>query len=146
MSGRTALEIADRLDGVLRWPILLDAASALRQQHAEIERLASINMSLVEKSNAYVIVNARQAEEIERLNADKETLVHNANQAFDAMQGQQEEIERLTAERDTAIAAAVADEREACALLSDYAERHSGGSTAFAFGCLSEEIRARATP
>ena len=67
-------------------------------------------------------------------------------QAAAVIRAQHAEIERLTAERDAAIAAAVASEREECALLSDYAERHSGGSTAFAFGCLSEEIRARAEP
>lgn len=67
MNEGTALEIADRLDGALRWPILIDAASMLREQHAEIERLSSINSDLVKKSNAYVIENARQAEEIERL-------------------------------------------------------------------------------
>jgi len=47
MSGRTALEIADRLDVVLRWPILLDAASALRQQHAEIERLTEERVAAI---------------------------------------------------------------------------------------------------
>jgi len=41
MSGRTALELAFRLDGVLRWPILTEAADMLREQHAEIERLTS---------------------------------------------------------------------------------------------------------
>lgn len=67
-------------------------------------------------------------------------------QSAAVIRAQHAEIERLTAERDAAIAAAVASEREECALMSDYAERHSGGSTAFAFGCLSEEIRARAKP
>jgi len=47
MSGRTALEIADRLDGALRWPILIDAASMLRHQHAEIERLTEERVAAI---------------------------------------------------------------------------------------------------
>ena len=74
MSARTALEIASRLEALI--PIAGGlAVEALRKQHAEIERLTSINAALTAKSNAFVIENARQAEEIDRLTAERDCAI-----------------------------------------------------------------------
>lgn len=68
MNERTAQQLANRLDSSdPQFDDCTDAAILLRTQHAEIERVASINSALVEKSNAYVVESARQAEKIERL-------------------------------------------------------------------------------
>lgn len=102
MSERTALEIASRLEALI--PIAGGlAVEALRRQHAEIERLTALNSALTAKANALVIANARL----------------------------DEKIDSLTAERDTAIAAAVAAEREACAVVCiAQADRLEGPSDA----------------
>ena len=102
MSERTALEIAIDLDAASCSSfVTLEAAEALRQQHAEIERLKTVpmkyrrmafnaqlqeentqlsekverltalNSALTAKGNAFVIENARQAEKIGRLTAEK---------------------------------------------------------------------------
>ena len=139
MRERTTLEIADKLDywtrsvmsihNVPTLPKLCDcgekAADMLRQQHAEIERLASINSALAAKSNAFVIENDRLTKKIDQLTAEKfrrfnneECWIYQRNgenhlgtltcpvvispEALLSMQG---EISILTAERDAAIRA-----------------------------------------
>ena len=79
---RTALEITNALE--VEMPTLKNMDEAiviLRQQHAEIERLSSINSALVKKSNAYLIENARLADGLlqhnEKITVDnwKETIL-----------------------------------------------------------------------
>ena len=119
MSKRTAMDIALDLDAASCSSFAkLEAAEALRQQHAEIERLVAINSALIEKGNSYVIENARQAEEIERL---KTVPMKYRRMAFNAQL--QEEIKQLTADREAAIATAVAAERDAHAAEIDSLKR-----------------------
>ena len=116
MSERTALKVAKKLYGPHAYGYIGEAYNMLRQQHSEIARLTSINSALTEKSNSYVIENARQAEE----------------------------IERLTAEQKAAIADAVAAERNACAAVCENGSfLHDAAPTAIFGKECARAIRAR---
>ncbi|MER2626201.1 MAG: hypothetical protein ABTS22_19980 [Accumulibacter sp.] len=72
MSERTAQQLVDRLNSSdPDFDDCTDAAIILLRQHAEIERLTSINTALTAKSNSYVIENAWLTEKIDRLTAEK---------------------------------------------------------------------------
>ncbi len=136
MNERTALEIASRLEALI--PIAGGlAAEALRQQHAEIERLVAINSALIEKGNSYVIENARQAEEIERL---KTVPMKYRRMAFNAQL--QEEIKQLTAERDAAIANASALTHHLAQVIGD----HNAPSDCYSSGPIFGDARDAVCP
>jgi hypothetical protein len=90
MSERTALEIADALFGrVAEWPTRDELATTLRQQHAEIERLAR-------KNAAYASLTKAQDAELS-LHRDREAAYHAAVKNIDS---EREVNAILTAERE----------------------------------------------
>ena len=161
MTERTALEIALDLDAASCSSfVTLEAAEALRQQHAEIERLSAINSALTAKSNALVDENAWLIEKIGQLTDEKFRRFNNEEcwiyqrsgenhlgtltcpvvispEALLSMRG---EISTLTAERDSAVAA----ECEACAVVCDELEAmFPGTKTGNTLQCAADQIRAR---
>ena len=103
MRERTALEIALDLDAASCSSfVILEAAEALRRQHAELRRLAM-------KNAAYASLTKSQDDELS-LHRDRAAAYRAAVKNIDS---EREANAILTAERDAAISAAVAAEREA---------------------------------
>ncbi len=170
MNKRTALEIASRLEALI--PIAGGlAAEALRQQHAEIERLKTVPMKYRRMAfNAQLQEeNAQLSEKIERLTAiiakdgyaelwaecytlrceikgpdGFETWKDAAVHERREMFKVKAEAKRLTKERDAAIAAAVAAERDACAAVCENGNfLHDAAPTAIFGKECARAIRAR---
>lgn len=103
MSERTALDIALDLDAASCSSfVILEAAEALRRQHAELRWLAM-------KNAAYASLTKSQDDELS-LHRDRAAAYRAAVKNIDS---EREANAILTAERDAAISAAVAAEREA---------------------------------
>jgi len=102
MRERTALDIALDLDAASCSSfVILEAAEALRRQHAELRRLAM-------KNAAYASLTKSQDAELS-LHRDRAAAYRAAVKNIDS---EREANAILTAERDAAISAAVAAERE----------------------------------